>query len=528
VTEPPDVPYDPNAEADPRWRAKEPPMPPGGWVTLPQAPSQPDPPPYQGPPSYQGPPYQGPPPPYQGPPFGSGPVPDPQSGPPPAWQPQPSSDWQPQPPPGGQWQPPPGGWEQLGPPLPQPRRSRRAPLVAAIGTAAVIAGGTVSYLAVSASHSGFGGAASPQEAVTSLVSDLNKSDLLGILDHLPPGERSALLDPLREAINQEKRLHVLTETADPSRISGVEVTATGITFDKAGDETINDHVKVVRIVGGTVDINSDLSRVPFTQQFLDVVFPNGLPANSTSRETINLAQVNRDNGPLRIAAEKVGDKWYPSLFYTIADTAVHQNGADNPGPSDFIAPKGAPSAVDAVKQAVVALQNSDYQRLIELTSPDEMRVLHDYGGLILRNSSPGSSGQFTIKDLQLTTRKVSGATRVSLKSVTVDTPGHETTVAVSGDCLEITADGDYRKFCAGDIINALNSGPLRSRPLTAEESAALSRFASGIPRIGIDVTSTDGQWYLNPVRSLLDLNNAVLEPLQDNDLLVLLKLLTRQ
>lgn len=391
----------------------------------------------------------------------------------------------------------------------------------------MIAGGTASLVAFSNTNSGFGGAASPQEAVTSLVSDLNKSDLLGILDHLPPGERSALLDPLNEAISQAKRLRILRQTADPGKVSGVDVTATGITFDNNGDETINDHVKVVKLVGGTIDINADLSRVPLTEQYLDAVFPGGVPPSATSHETINLAQVNRANGPVRIATEKVGNKWYPSLFYTIAETAVHQSGHQNPGPADYIAPKGASSPVDAVKQAIVALQNGDYQRLIELTSPDELRVLHDYGGVILSSSAPSAGSQLTIKDLQLSTRKVSGATRVSLKSITVDAPGRETTVAVSGDCLEITADGDYRKFCAGDIVNALNTGPLRNRPLTAEESAAVSRFASGVPHVGIDVTATDGQWYLNPVRSYLDLSNALLEPLQANDLLVLLKLITR-
>jgi hypothetical protein len=361
--------------------------------------------------------------------------------------------------------------------------------------------------------------------VTSLVSDLNKSDLLGILDHLPPGERSALRGPLSELISQAKRLHVLRDTADPSQVTGVDVTATGITFAASGDETVNDHVKVIKIVNGTVTINADLNRVPFTEQFLRAAFPQGIPASATSHETINLAQVNRDNGPVRIAAEQVGGRWYPSLFYTIADSQVHQNGGTNPGPSDYIAAKGASSAVEAVKQAVVALQHGDYQRLIELTSPDEFRVLHDYGGVILRNAPPTSgSSRFTLKDLQLNTRQVSDATRVTLKSVTFDVPGHETTVAVAGNCLEITADGDYRKLCATDIINGLNTGPLRGRALTAEQSAALSRFASGIPRIGVDVTSTGGQWYLNPARSYLDLSNALLEPLQDNDLLVLLKL----
>ena len=214
-------------------------------------------------------------------------------------------------------------------------------------------------------------------------------------------------------------------------------------------------------------------------------------------------------------------------MYTLADEAVQQSGLDNPTAADYVAPKGAPSPEEAVKQAVIAIEKSDFRRLIELASPDELAVVHDYGGVILKNVSPDAHASFTVKDLQLASRKVSGATRVSLKSITVDVPDHETTVAVDGDCLGITDDGDYRKLCAGELIKNLNAGPLRDKPLNAEQSAALSRLASGIPRLGVDVTSSGGQWYLNPARTYLGLSSALLEPLHDNDLLILLKLLQR-
>jgi hypothetical protein len=426
--------------------------------------------------------------------------------------------------PGG-WPVPPTGWEQLGPPAPA-RRNRRAPLIAAIAVAAVIGGGTATILAVSDSHSGFKGAASPEEAVSSLVSDLNKSDLLGVLDHLAPGERDALLDPLQQSIAQSKRLHVLKSNADPGRVPGVAVSAKGITFDKAEGEAINDHVRIVKITAGTITLNADLTKVPFTDEYLKVVFPHGIdPSTARSSATIDIASAMQDNGPVRIATQQLGGKWYPSLMYTIADLAVQDAGADNPGPSDYVAPKGAPSPEDAVKQAIMAIQNADYRRLIELASPSELPVVHDYGGVILKNIASDAKPSFTIKDLQLRTGKASGATRVTLHSITVDVPDHEVTVAVDGNCLGITRDGDFRKLCAIDIINELNAGPLRDRPLTAEEKAALGRFASGVPNIGVEVSSSGGQWFIDPVRSYLDMSNALVEPLHDNDLILLLKLL---
>src|SRR5207244_3230041 len=122
---------------------------------------------------------------------------------PPQWGPPPA---------GPQWgPPPPTPWDYLGPPPPGPtRRSRRAPLIAAVAVAAVVGGGAATIVAVSDSQSGFRGAATPEQAVTSLVADLNQADILGIVDHLPPAERSALLDPLREAVSQAKRLHILS------------------------------------------------------------------------------------------------------------------------------------------------------------------------------------------------------------------------------------------------------------------------------------------------------------------------------
>ena len=423
--------------------------------------------------------------------------------------------------------PPQGPWEQLGPPVPgsRPKRRGRATLLAAVVTAAVIGGGTATYLAVSDTQSGYQGAATPRAAITSLVADLNKSDLLGILDHLPPGERASLLGPIKESIDQAKRLHLLKTTADASNVSGVDVTAQSLTFGQ-GEETINDHVKVVQLTGGTITINADLRKVPLTDEYVKLAFPNGVPSSAATHQAINIgdAIAKNDGEPIRMAAQKIKGKWYPSLLYTIADNAAHSGGAGNPGPGDYVAPKGAGSAEDAVKQAVVATSQNDFRHLIELASPDEDAVVHDYGGLILKSATASPDSTFTVKDLQLTSKQAGDATRVSLKSITVAVPDHETTVAINGKCLGITVDGDYRNFCANQLVSLLNSGPFTAKPLTSEETAALTRFAEGIPNIGIDVTQSGGQWYISPLRTYFDLSNALLEPLHDTDLLVLLKL----
>lgn len=449
------------------------------------------------------------------------PWPQSQPTPPPPWpqpQPVPPSGW----PPGISYQ---GPWEQLGPPVPPPppRRRGRTVVIAAIAAVVLVGGGVTTYVAMSDSNSGFRGAASPQAAIVSLVDDLNKSDVLGLLDHLPPGERDSLVGPIRESISQAKRLHILRPDADGSKIAGLSVTASNLGFEP-NDETVNDHVKIVKVTGGSVTINGDLTKVPFTAEYLKIAFPNGLPTTTGGSRTVDLGALDRENGrPVRLAAVRVNGKWYPSLLYTIADAIVHDAEGSNPTPADYVAPKGAPSPEDAVKQALMAISTQDDRRLIELVAPDALQVLHDYGGLLLKNAQRGDQS-FTIKDIRLMHEQVSGATRVTLQGITFDVPDQEVTVRVTQNCLEVTTNGDYRKLCADDVAKQVASSAFPNKTLTADEQAALRHLAEGIPNIGLDVTSVDGQWYIDPVRSYLDLTNAVAASLQGNDLLVLIHL----
>jgi hypothetical protein len=45
----------------------------------------------------------------------------------------------------------------------------------------------------------------------------------------------------------------------------------------------------------------------------------------------------------------------------------------------------------------------------------------------------------------------------------------------------------------------------------------------GLTKIGIDTTQSGGQWYVNPVRSYLDVSGSILSGLKDNDLLELIR-----
>src|SRR5690349_21007731 len=97
----------------------------------------------------------------------------------PQYEPQYQVQYPPPPPPSDQW-------EVLGAAdAPEPARPHRGRLIASIVAVVAIAGGGVAtYVAVNDSSDR--GAASPREAVEKIVDDINKSDLLGVLDDLVP------------------------------------------------------------------------------------------------------------------------------------------------------------------------------------------------------------------------------------------------------------------------------------------------------------------------------------------------------
>ncbi len=507
----------------PQWPAPAPP-----WTSPPGQYGQPTPPPGQYRQPTPPPGQYGQPDPYGQPPQYGQPTPPPYG--------QPPQYGQPTPPPQqfgpGQPYAQPGQWDYLSPnptyQPPAPPKRGRGKLIAALVAVVVLAGGGVaSYVAVSdKGSSASGGSSTPQAAVTSLVADLNKSDLLGILDHLAPGERDAIVDPLTDSINTAKRLHVITPDANPSQVSGASYNAKDITFDKSTD-TVNDHVQIVHVTGGTISVDSDFTKIPFTAEFMKVAFPNGLPSNVPQHQQVNIAQVVSNNGgqPIRIATEKVGGKWYPSIMYTIADYA--SNG-QVPSASDYVAPNGGSSPEDAVTQMINASIGQDYKRLIELASPDELGVVHDYAGEILKNAPGGALPvqDFKITNLSLASKAISGGSRVTLKSISFqDGSGDTGTLSINGSCVSVSSGGASQQFCAQQAVSEINKA--RSTPLTADQQAAFEHLFAGLPNIGIDTSESGGKWYINPIRTYFDLTNSLLSGLQNNALLTPLAMIPR-
>ena len=131
------------------------------------------------------------------------------------------------------------GWTPSPPPAASGGVRKKAILAGAVAVV-VVTGGAVSYVAFQDKNNG-GGAGSPQAAVGTIVTSLSKSDLLGVLDDLPPAERASIHDSFVSQVSQLKRLKVLNSSADANKVSGVTFAAKGLTY--GASVAVNDHVQ---------------------------------------------------------------------------------------------------------------------------------------------------------------------------------------------------------------------------------------------------------------------------------------------
>lgn len=467
------------------------------------------------------------------------------------------------------------GDEELAAP-PTIAKSKRKVIASVAAIVVVVAGAAITYTALN--DAGGSGAGSPKEAVQTAITDLHNGDIIGLLDDMPSGERAAISGPLQDDVSSLQRLGVLSQKADPHKVTGVTFTATNLAF--ADPIVVNDHLQIVKITGGTVTANADALKLPLTAHMLDITHASSAQPKT---QTVNLASVA---GGVRIATVKQSGRWYVSIFYTAADSAANHQ---LPTAADALPAHGATSATGAVTDAVNDLLSGKLTNALELVSPDELGAVHDYGGLILSavQGFPDSGIKVTTLDLKQTTLS-DGAVRVSPTKIALSLPdGKSVSVVADGPCETVTIDGTSKKECASDAVGTLenelgqlrcfgaesDSGsgfgsggitvtpsdgdssdggfsvpggttpggalpgdlpsdgsdgfdPCTPTPLTAAQKAALTHLITGYTGLGIVVSQSGGLWYIDPIRTLTELSAETIGSLQGNDIFALVSIFT--
>ena len=421
--------------------------------------------------------------------------------------------------------PQPFGQQGYGYPAPQPAPRKRKGLVIGVAAAvvAVAVGATVTVVALNSSEEPVPvGAPNPTAAAMNLVSTLGKGDIAGLATTLVPAEANFVRDQLNDTVNELKRLQVLNSDAKPEDVAGVEITTKDLKFDDANAERVNDHVTITKLVGGTVTVNTDFSKIPLTKQFLEAAHLD-VSDKAPKTQTIDIAkEIQEENHgePVRIATVNVGGQWYPSVLYTVADYALQD--AHESWPKQGIAAQGAASPNEAVQQFAQAAVDRDVAKMIALLPPDELGALHDAGPVLVDKLGPARPTGAKIATLETDSSEVTGGTKVTLRKLTVQAPDGETySIERQGDCFQLTGEGQSKKMCVDDLTSQISGSSM-----PPQVQGALQHLVGGLLKNGIGVVTTqvDGKWYFSPFRSFGELELTALRSLTPDDVLALLEM----
>jgi len=400
---------------------------------------------------------------------------------------------------------------------PPPKKRGKGPIIGAVAAVLVVAVGVATTIFVlNRSSQDDAGKANPTDAATNLVNSLSKGDVLGVLESLTPAESSLLVDFNAKSTDRLKELKVYKDDADPNKMHGASIEAKNLKYDEKNAEKVNDHLTITKLVGGTVSLHADVNELPFTEEFMDAAFPDGVNSKPTD-EQIDVAKVVRETGqPIRIATVNVDGKWYPSLFYTIADYALQD--AHKQWPSQSIANNGADDAEGAVKEMVQAAINADAERVIELLPPDEMGALHDAGPALLEEmgTQRPSGVEVTQLDTEVTDAE-SGGQKVMLSEIQVNADGQTYHVKKDGYCYTAEGEGQSERLCAGDLATEMGKSSM-----SPDLKQALTNLASGLMKnTGVVATEVDGKWYVSPLRTYTELGLSAISDLTPEDVITL-------
>jgi hypothetical protein len=351
------------------------------------------------------------------------------------------------------------------------------------------------------------GAESPEAAVQAFFDAVDDEDALGVLESLAPSERDVLVPSVQALADQLTELEVAGDDLDLEKVDGLDLRTEGLELRTRG---LHPDVAAVEITGGTIDTSATFRDLPMGR-VLDATMERQAdrdldePVTGSEPLDLTLATVRGDEG------------WHVSLLYSMAEAERAGDGNPVPDFGNGVPARGADSPRGAIDAMVAAFNDEDYDRMIELTPPDTMAVLHDYGPDLLVDDPDGDDDSYArLEDVELREPEGSGDTR------RVPVQGYrmvdryddvDTTIVYDGACVTMRtsfegeeADIEETRECLdgseddaglmmGILIGPTPMGPLLGGPGTAD----------------IVVVERDGAWYVDPARSIIDSTLANLE-----------------
>ena len=413
----------------------------------------------------------------------------------------------------------------------QTRRRRRASIAAA--ALFVVGGGALTAGQLDAMSASSGGSKTPEGAVEAMLDSLSANDVLGVLDHLVPGEREVIKAATVDYVDELSRLGVLSDDLDLSAVPGFEFSHEGMTYDV---EQANERVWLVEITGGEITLGANIADLPLGEMLFDRFDLDAIGPTDTT--TIDVAEEAGDE-QLRVAVVEEDGAFYVSSYYTVAELAAASEGYALPATP--IAAVGAATPEDAARGMIAAAIALDAERLIELTPPDEMAALHDYGPILVELADEALAEAdienqldgWTISVDALDFEQVEVTDGVKLLPVQIavsatNADGREfeasaskvdetcvdysiTATEVRGEDSTDEASASGRR-CAADIYEAFEDADV---PIEVQRIA--ERMVGQLGQVGVATVQVDGLWYVSPSRSVTDVLLVALQGLEQGD-----------
>ena len=389
------------------------------------------------------------------------------------------------------------------PPASPPARGRGVVAALVVGIVGLLAAGVFALVLAT----GEGGSSTPEDAVQALLDAAAQEDVVGMLDSLAPAERRAIQQPVEDLAGELRRLGVLDDGFDLRSLDGIDLEFENVEMTS---ELLDDDVAVVNLVSGTVRATTTPREVPVgpvVEEFLSGLDEDPFDADpETTVEDIASEDVH-------VATIRDGGRWYVSLFYSVAEAARVSSSEQLPDFDTPVPAVGAASPEAAVEEMVRAALALDARRLVELSPPDEMAVLHDYAPLFLDDAETAvaelrARGPFELRldRLDLDTDGDGDVAVVSASAFAVSgtLDGEPVEVTYDGDCLHARGQGEDLNVCTSDYEEQM-------------DEISLPEGLRGMT-LHVRVVNVDGAWYVSPTRTVLGAIVDILRAIERDEL----------
>jgi hypothetical protein len=389
------------------------------------------------------------------------------------------------------------------------RRGHR--IITVVAAVCLVGGGIGAAVAVTGGPSG---SSTPASAVNNLLAAANHSDLIGVLDAIVPGERTAIEPGMLGLVAQLERLDVLSHNTNLKDVGGLSLHFAGI---KTATTMLSSNVAAVAITGGTVTGAFDATSLP-VGSFVSRLTRGRLSGNkqsSTSPVT---------TGREAIVTEQVNGTWYVSLGYTVAYDALRSAGrpATPPPTNEAVSATGSSTPEGAVATLLNDAMAFNLRGVIGDLPPGEMGALQSYAPLFLGKADQSlekarSEVATRITHMSLSGSPIAGGTLVKVSDLGLSATVEGITLTYKGGCLTYSYLGRSVRRCPSLAVTRAAENKLIS-VLPRSLRGLATRLMKDRPSFGFVTVQDNGRWFVSPVATMLDALNGTLSILQPQDL----------